>query len=161
MALDGENRKYEHKYGFRMRIEGVEVGSFNKCSELSAEVAKILIREGGGTVADITLGLVTIPDVTLERGAVAADTDLYNLFRQSVDLVADKGVPVNQAKFNMDIVVTDRAKNEEKSWACTGCLVTKYVAGEWDNDADELTMEKVTIAVTDWQLILGGAPVGV
>lgn len=146
-------RKYQHKYAFRLRIDGVVVANFAKCSELSAEIEKILIREGGGTVADHALGLVTIPDLTLERGAVTADRDLYNLFSRAVNLVADQGSNEEDVKFNMDIIVLDRAKNREMAWACYDCLPVQFTAGEWDNTASEITTTMLKVAVRAWEPI--------
>lgn len=153
MAIKGESRKYETKYGFRVKIDGVEVAHFNKCSELSSEIEKILIREGGGTVGELQLGLVNVNDITLERGAVSSDTDLYDWFKEAVDLVANKGIPDEDAKRTMDIIGLGRDDIPVIRWRCFGCLPLMFTAGEWDNDASEINVTKVKLGVTSFERV--------
>ena len=153
MAIKGESRKYESKYGFRVKIDGVEVAHFNKCSELSAEIEKILIREGGGTVGELQLGLVNVNDITLERGAVSTDTDLYDWFKKAVNLVANKGIPDADVKESKDIIGLGRDDLPVIRWRCFGCLPLMFVAGEWDNDASEVNVTKIKIGVTSFERV--------
>lgn len=153
MAIKGESRKYETKYGFRVKIDGVEVAHFNKCSELSAEIEKILIREGGGTVPVQQLGLATVNDITLERGSVSADEDLYNWFNEGIDLISNRGLPEENVYRTMDIIALGRDDLPVARWRCFDCLPLMFVGGEWDNDASEINVTKLKVGVTRFKKV--------
>lgn len=153
MAIKGESRKYETKFGFRVKIDGIEVASFKTCSELAAEIEKIEIREGGGTVATHQLGLVSVSDITLERGAVSTDTDIYDWFQEAVNLVANKGIPDADVKRTMDIIGLGRDDIPVIRWRCFACLPLMFVAGEWDNDASEINVTKLKLSVERFERV--------
>ena len=146
MAVAGAPRSFEDKYKFTVEINGVAHAKFNKCSELSAELDKIEYREGGDlrpTVKDP--GLLNFTDVTLERGAVAIDSDLYDWFEETVDYATNTGAVGPTFKRDFDIVARDRDGTELKRWRCTNAWPVKFTAGEWDNDASEKTVEMITL----------------
>lgn len=129
------------------------MGAFQSCSEISAEIETVEYREGGATVAKKSYGLVTIPDITLERGYVAKDSELYNLFDRAIDLVADRGLNEEKICVNMEIYVLDREKNEESRFALYNCLVKSYMVGGWDNSSSDILMTSLTLSVESWEEI--------
>lgn len=153
MPVVGAPRVYEDKFKFIVEIDGVTHAGFNKCSELSAEIDKIEYREGGRLTAHKSPGLVNLTDITLERGAVADDSDLYQWFEEVVDLVANTGEVEDSFRRNFDIVILDRDNQPLKRWRCRDSWPTKFVAGDWDNDASEKTIEMVTITIDSFERV--------
>ncbi len=136
---------FHKKFKFRVEIGGFAVGAFQKFSELSMETGIVEYREGGCLVADKSPGLTNATDVTLERGVVN-DSDFKNWFLQVTDPAADVGISPEEQRRTIDIVQLDRANAEVRRWRLFACWPSKYVAGEWDNDAEENTIEMLTLA---------------
>lgn len=152
MPIRGNPRSYHKKFAFVVEIEGVEFAGFNKCSELEAEIAKIEQYEGGALTPDKSPGRVTVSDVTLERGATQ-DTDLYAWWQDVVRISANSGLIDNLYKRDVEIVQLDRDGTVLRRWSLTGCWPTKFVAGAWDNDADENVIEMLTLTLDAFDLI--------
>jgi phage tail-like protein len=151
----GKPRTFDKKFKFVVEIDGVGWAGFQKASELSAEVAEIVYHEGGSLLAHKDPGRVTISDVTLMRGATR-DEDLWNWFKQVVDQTASggggaggEGAGVVDPDFrrNAEIVQLNRDGTELRRWPLEGCWPKKFVAGDWDNEADENVIEQVTLSV--------------
>lgn len=147
MTILGEPVDHHHKYSFIVEIDDFNRAAFTKCSALEAEIAKILIWEGGSLVARKEPGRVTFSDVTLERG-VTDDPECYRWFQDCYSAVKDTGKASPEFIRNADIVVLDRDRTELLRWTLEESWVTKFVAGEWDNEADEATMESITLTFT-------------
>lgn len=157
MAAVGAPRSFENKFAFTVEVDGVTHAGFNKCSEISAEFDKVEHREGGSLIPNKSPGLLNWADVTLERGAVIADSDLYDWFEETGD--SAQGVAINAGeasglglndndyKRNFDVVKRDRNGAELGRVRVFGAWITKYVFGEWDNDTSEKTIEMVTLAI--------------
>lgn len=143
MAIYGVERVYFKKFKFVVEILGVKYAGFKSCSEIAFEVAKIEQWEGGSLIPNKSPGRVTIPDVTLERGATA-DIELYTWMQQVVAMDAILLEP--QHKRTIDVVQQDRKGNPVRRWTLVGAWPTKFVGGAWDNGSDENTMESVTLA---------------
>ena len=154
MPIVGSPRTFYDRFKFLVIVDGLFSAGFNKCSELSVEAAKIEYSEGGALIPDKSPGRLTFSDITLERGATD-DADLYQWMLQ----VANAGIlsaivpgagfggglPTPQYKRTLDIVQQDRDGTVLVRWRCFNGWPTKFVAGEWDNDADEKTIEMVTL----------------
>lgn len=153
MPIVGAPRVFEDKFKFIVEIDGVVHAGFNKCSELSAEIDKIEYREGGRLTSHKSPGLVNITDITLERGAVTDDSDLYDWFTTVVDIVANTGSLEDSFRRNFDIVVRDRNNQPLKRWRCRDAWPMKFVGGDWDNDASEKTMEMVTLTFDSFERV--------
>ena len=145
MALTGEPRTFHDKFLFTVEIDGVAHAGFQRCSEIRAEVAKIEHYEGGSPIPDKSPGRVTVPDVTLSRGATR-DKDLYDWYLQVLDASAGTGQATPQFKRNIDVVQKDRAGNELERWRLFGAWPTAFSAGDWDNTADDHVIESLTLA---------------
>lgn len=149
MALIGKTRNFYDKFKFIVEIDGVQYAGFAKCSELSIEVEKIEHREGGGLLAHKSPGNITVPDITLERGATD-DLDLYSWFEDVAKVAAGiggAGAIADDYKRNVDIVQLNRDDSVRQRWACTGVWPNKFVAGEWDSGSSEKLIEKVGLVV--------------
>lgn len=155
MPAVGAPRSFEKKFKFTIEIDGITHAGFQKCSELAAEAAKIEYREGGALIPNKSPGLVTFDDLTLERGAVASDSDLYNWFTEVVDVAANTGLIDNDYKRDLDIVLSDRDGTELKRWRVVNAWIQKFTAGAWDNEADEVTMEMVVLTYDYFTRVTG------
>lgn len=144
MSILGAPKTYQHRYRFVVEIDDFARAAFTKCSALEAEVAKVETWEGGALTAHKEPGRVTYSDVTLERGATE-DEDAYTWFKQVVAAYKDAGLVSPEFYKNVDIVQQDRAGNEVRRWSLEEAWPVKFVAGEWDNEADETVIEMLTL----------------
>ena len=80
MAVIGNPRSFHKKFKFIVEIDDVGHAGFQKCSELSVEVANVQYFEGGSLIPNKSPGRLTFADVTLERGATQ-DRDLFDWFQ--------------------------------------------------------------------------------
>ena len=142
----GTPRTFHKKFKFLFEIDDFSFFGFQKCSELSAEIAKIEYYEGGALLPNKSLGRGTVADVTIERAATA-DGDLWNWFSECIDLVTQTGLVEPAYKRDGDLVQLDRDGSELRRWTTTGMVPIKFVAGAWDNEADENVMESATIMI--------------
>lgn len=153
-AIIGSAKKFFRKYSFQVQIPGFLNTGFQDCSELKHDVAKIQYYEGGA-IAPIQLpGRVTIPDVTLSRGATE-DPDMYNWAAEVVDILKNGGLVDPKYKRVCDIVQVDRDSTTILArWRLFGAWPVTFTAGSWDNNADELVMEVLGLAVDAYTKIL-------
>ena len=147
MPAPGANRIVLKKAFFTVEIEGIIHGKFTSCTEIAPEVEEIIYREGGDlapTVKDP--GLYNVPDVTLARGAVPQDSDLFDWFSEVVDFATDAGLLNPNFKKNVDVVVRDRDKSELLRYRLYDAWPKKVVVGDWDS-VSEMVVESVTLSV--------------
>jgi phage tail-like protein len=151
MTVFGTPRTFSKKFKFVVEIDGVINAGFQKCSELSVEVANIQYYEGGSLTPNKSPGRLTFADVTLERGATQ-DRDLFDWLAQVANAAANAGLNEPGFKRNLDIVQQDRDGSTLRRWRLSGAWPVKFVAGEWDNEADENVIESVTLTYDFFQL---------
>jgi len=144
MPVIGTPRTFHKKFKFVVEIDGVASAGFQKCSELSVEVANVQYSEGGALIPNKSPGRLTFADVTLERGATQ-DQDLFDWMTQVADASANAGLNEPEFKRNLDIVQQDRDGSELRRWRLNNAWPVKFVAGDWDNEADENVIESVTL----------------
>jgi phage tail-like protein len=144
MAIIGTPRSYFKKFKFIIECDGIVHAGFQKCSELSAEVAKVEYYEGGALIPNKSPGRLTFSDITLERGATI-DQDLFKWFQDVANTASGLGLLDPDYKRNLDIVQQDRDGTTLRRWPIVGAWPTKFVAGEWDNESDENVIESVTL----------------
>jgi phage tail-like protein len=152
MALTGAARPVNVRYKFTIEIDDFTSFAFNKMGELSFEVAQIDYFEGGAITPIKIPGRVTVSDVELSRGA-GLDQEMWNWAKQVVDLLKGGGLVQDDYKRNFDLVQRDRTGAEVYRWACKGAWPKKFVAGEWDNDSDEPTIQMLTLAIDTFELV--------
>ena len=151
MPVIGNPRTFHKKFKFIVEIDGVASAGFQKCSELSVEVANVQYYEGGALIPNKSPGRLTFADVTLERGATS-DKDLFDWLTQVADAAANAGLNEPEFKRNLDIVQQDRDGSTLRRWSLTGAWPVKFVAGDWDNEADENVIESVTLTFDFFEL---------
>jgi len=144
MSVIGTPRTFHKKFKFIVEIDGIAAAGFQKCSELSVEVANVEYYEGGALIPQKSPGRLKFADVTLERGATS-DEDLFEWLSEVADAAANAGLVEPDFKRNLDIVQQDRDGSTLRRWRLTGAWPVKFVAGEWDNNADENVIESVTL----------------
>jgi len=151
----GTQREYFPKHQFLVDIgPGISAG-FQKCSELSAEVAKIEYWEGGSIIPWKLPGRVTFADVTLERGA-STSRAFYDWMILTVNASRGEfptrgvGAKTDSYMRNATVYQMDRdGQTELCVWDLFHCWPQKFVAGEWDATADEAVIESLTLTF-DW-----------
>lgn len=136
----GTPRTFHKRFKFLFEIDDFSFFGFQKVSELKCSVAKIEYYEGGAILPNKSLGRGQVEDITVERGATA-DGDLYNWFEECIDQVSQIGLVEPNYKRDGDIVQLDRDGSELRRWTCTGLAPIEFVAGMWDNEADENVIE--------------------
>jgi phage tail-like protein len=158
----GVVRSFHKKFKFLCEVDGFNFFGFQKCSEISAEIAKVEYHEGGALLANKGLGRITVPDVTIERAA-CADMDCWTWFKLGANLLAQTGATAPQNAKDFTTMQLDRDGTELREIPCTGGQPIKFVAGDWDNEADENVIEKLTVMIDTFDIISlqgGGAPPG-
>lgn len=153
VKLVGGQRELFPKHQFIVEIDTGWWAGFQTCSELSYEVAKIEHYEGGSAIPLKVPGRVTMTDVTLERGASTSKK-----FYEWATQIVNAGVVVEsstrgtgttyQTGFTkeVEIVQLDRdGKTVKRRWTLHKAWPTKFVAGDWDNNADEVVIESLTL----------------
>ena len=143
-AVIGNPRSFHKKFKFIVEIDSISSAKFQKCSELSSEIANVEYYEGGSLIPDKSPGRLKFADITLERGA-SKDNELFQWFQTVAKASANAGLVDAQYKRNLDIVQQDRDGTTIRRYRVTNAWPTKFVAGEWDNGADENVMESLTL----------------
>ncbi|MBU8900628.1 phage tail protein [Corallococcus sp. M34] len=144
MAVIGQPRSFHKRFKFLVEIDSVSSAGFQKCSELSVEVANVQYFEGGSLIPNKSPGRLTVSDVTLERGATQ-DHELFDWFQDVVHTASGLGLPDILYKRNLDIVQQDRDGTTLRRWSLSRAWPVKFVAGEWDNESDEVVIESVVL----------------
>jgi phage tail-like protein len=143
--VDGQSIIFHTRHSFIVEIQGIERATFSTCSELSKEIEPIEWREGGRLIPYKQAGLVSYPDVTLERGSTK-DTDLYAWSEECGNAASQAGLVAPDYKRTVDIVQLRRDRSEKVRHRLHNAFVANYVHGDWDNDANEMNVESVTLA---------------
>lgn len=158
MATIGTVRSFHKKFKFVVEIDGIQSNvtgggtGFQKCSELSVEVAKVEYSEGGSLIPDKSPGRLTFADVTLERGATSSQ-EMYDWFKSVADAASNKGLLDANYKRQVDIVQQDRDGSTLRRWRLYNAWPMKFVAGDWDNEADENVIEQVVLTYDFFELV--------
>jgi phage tail-like protein len=155
----GAPRNYHPKWKFTVRIDSISVANFQSCSELASEYGEVQQWEGGSIIPYKTPGRLTYDDITLARG-VTGSTELYDWHKAVGGSIEVGGTPAEPAfKRNLDIVQLDRTGVNVRVWRVFGCWPKRFVAGDWDNEADENVIEQLVLAYDYFQL--RSAPISV
>lgn len=142
----GNPRSFYKKFKFVVEIDGFAYFGFQKCSELTMEVGVVTHREDGTLLADKTPGVVTVPNITLERGATR-NLEMYLWFKEVVDVTSEQGNIDGQYDRDIDIVQLDRDGTEIDRWNVTAAWPRMFSAGEWDNEAEEVVITKLELVI--------------
>jgi phage tail-like protein len=146
MAIVGQPRTFDKKFAFQLHLDGFGYAGFSKCSALKIDVAQIKHYEGGTLLPQKSAGRADFTDITLERGSVRRDLDMYTWMSQVISGPANLGVKEAAYKRCGDLVQLDRDGEVLKRYSIFWAFPTSFEAGEWDNGADENVIEKLTLA---------------
>ncbi len=152
MPVIGNPRSFHKRFKFIVQADDVTSSGFQKCSELSVEIAKVEYFEGGSLIPNKSPGRLTFSDVTLERGATQ-DRDLFSWFQDVAITSSGLGLADVNYKRNLDIVQQDRDGVTLRRWSLSRAWPVKFVAGEWDNESDENVIESVTLTYDYFECI--------
>ena len=125
------------KFRFGVEIQGVVVGWFTECSELSLEREVTPYKEGG--VNDYVHQLpnrVSYSGITLKRGL--ADNVLWDWFQKGL---YDGKVELH----NISIVLYGGDRAETKRWNLVDAYPVKWTGPELKGDSDDLAIETLEI----------------
>lgn len=158
----GEKRKLHEKFKFLVFSGEFGTAKFQKMGELSKEFAEIQYFEGGALIPIKDPGRLTYADTTLDRGS-SQDYDFHNWAdRVANAAVGDGGQGLVAPDFKTDdfsVRQLDRDNSTLREWDMIGVWAKKYVAGDWDNTADEVVIEMLTLSYDYY--IPGGAGGGI
>jgi phage tail-like protein len=160
IKLLGSQRQLFPKHQFLVDVKEDMSQGFEKCSELSFDVAKIDYWEGGSMIPWKVPGRVTFADVTLTRGACTS-IEFYEWATQvanaSVGLFPTRGWGMPTPGYivpSIRIKQLDRdGKSVLRAWEVHNAWVQKFIAGEWDNSADGVVIESMTLAYDYFELV--------
>ena len=151
MAILGNARSFFRRHSFVLEVQNLGRVGFSKCSELSVEISKIEHWEGGSVIPQKVPGRLTFSDITLERGATS-DRGLYEWLSEVVQLTSGLGLTDHAYKRSLDLVQLDRDSAVVRRWSIYNAWPTKFVAGDWDNTADEVLIEAVSLTYDYFEL---------
>lgn len=141
-VIAGTFRNFYKRFSFVVEINGVPTAGFRSVSEVAIEVAVVAQREGGSLIPNKSPGLVTVPDITLMRGATD-DLDMWQWMQQ---VVASDAIIIDpDHKRTIDIVQQNRRGDELRRWSLFNAWPVRFKAGDWDNEADENVIEEVVL----------------
>lgn len=155
MPIIGQPRTFHKKFKFVVEVDGLGHSGFQKCSELSVEVANVQYFEGGSLIPNKSPGRLTFADVTLERGATQ-DRDLFDWLQDVAVTSSGLGLADLAYKRNLDIVQQERDGTTLRRWSLSHAWPVKFVAGDWDNGSDENVIESVTLTYDYFELVSSG-----
>lgn len=138
---------YLLKAPFQLSIGGVVRAGFMKCSELGDETDVVEIREGANPYPITQPGNSKIKEVTLERGMVAEDFDLWGWREQVANSRTQRGVVEFQFKKDIDLTQFNNARVARNKWRMKRCWPKEYAAGDLDTSASEVQIERVVLVV--------------
>lgn len=152
MPVIGNPRSFHKKFKFIVEIDDVGHAGFQKCSELSVLEVLDVGDLGGSLIPNKSPGRLTFADVTLERGATQ-NRDLFDWFQDVAITSSGLGLTDIKYKRNLDIVQQDRDGTTLRRWSLSRAWPVKFVAGDWDNEADENVIESVTLTYDFFELV--------
>jgi phage tail-like protein len=151
-GIIGTPRSFHKRFKFRVEVDGLGSAAFRTCSDIAIELATVEHREGGVLIPDKSPGLATVDDVTLERGATM-DRDLYDWLLQVANIAANGGEVDARYKRMIDVVQYDRDNTVLRRWRLHNAWIKRFVAGAWDNEADENVIETCVLVYDFPELI--------
>ena len=150
----GQPRNFYKKFKFTVEIDGLTYAGFSSMSELKQSVGVVEHREGGTLLADKTPGLVTVDNVTLERGATK-DRELWEWWREVVKTSNAQGTSLAESRFARSgaLVQQDMDGSVLMRWNLSNTWPMSFSAGEWDNSAEEVVLHSVELVIENFEPI--------
>lgn len=153
-GIIGSPREFHRKFMFLVEIAGIRNAGFQDFSELAIETANIAYYEAGAKVPLNLPGRSQVSAPTLARGASTGDGDLHDWALQVVNIATNGGLVDPRYKRTVDLVqLSMDGVTVIRRLRMFGAYPEKYVFGAWDNNADELTIESLTLRIDAVQKI--------
>jgi phage tail-like protein len=146
MSIVGSVKSFNKKHLFRVEIDGFVSAAFSKISAPECEVGESKHYEGGTSIPNKSAGRLDFKDITLERGSTQSDLDSYAWFVQVANAPANVGGLDVVYKRHLDIVQLDRTGLPISRWSLFNAWPKMYSPGEWDNNTDDVLIEKMVLA---------------
>jgi phage tail-like protein len=151
----GAATTFHDSFRFIVQIEGVTRAKFRSVSEITMTHEDIDHWEGGRAIAYKSPGRVTVDDVTLERGVIDNDDDLYFWFITTTDVNVDSplgagigtglGLDDEAYKRDVDIVQLKRDGTPRKRIRLVNAYPKTVTLGSMNNEEDAKTIESVVL----------------
>lgn len=133
-------KKYRLTYTFRVEIDGIQVGGFDKVSGLGLDFTTNTFYEGGSPDPYVFPGRNKPKDVTLSKG-VEIESELWEWVKEHKN--------GEDAIRNLSIYYTDRVGNDLFRYDLTGCTPKDYTGGDLNANEESVLLETLVISVTD------------
>ncbi len=126
---------------FGLEIEGESVGTFRKCTGITNknEIITETKVKGGKTVVQKQPGLLSVGDITLERGY----TDNMDLYKWREEIVKGK---VSSNRKDCSVVVYNTQDEEVARFNIFDCWPAELSGPELDASSNDVAIEKVVLA---------------
>ncbi len=142
-----------HKKGlFVIEIDGIERAEFARCSPFRMTATNIEYKEGGRQHPHNAPGGVTFEPITVERGA-CDDFDLYNWMKYTYDAASGVGEVGEDLFRSFDVVQLNRRREEVERHSVLDGYCSEFDSGDWDNDANEVRIERAVITIDSWEKV--------
>lgn len=146
--LQGQHRQLFGRFKFRVDINGFTSAAFQTASGLKYNIAKIEYWEGGALAAFKEPGRVTFDDLALERG-ISFDLDFYDWVKEVVDIVkfSPGGGGTVSPKYKKNLIVKQLERDNKTViiYDVRSAFPIEWSPGDFDNTADELSMDMLTL----------------
>lgn len=131
-------------FKFKVLIPGFASAGFSRVSGLNDETEIVEYREGidGATMRKLT-GLTTYEDIVLEKGK--STNEDFQIWRNMVQEVEERGLPDNSYRRNMTIQLLDRTGAVAKQWVVKNAWPTKLEHGDLDGSSSDVLLETLTV----------------
>ncbi|MCP4603498.1 MAG: phage tail protein, partial [Proteobacteria bacterium] len=130
-----------------VEIDDISQAGFQKCSELSVEIANVQYFECGA----LEPGATHLPR-RHPRARRHPGPRLFGWFSEVAITSSGLGLNDPNYKRNLDFVQQDRNGTTLRRWSLTGAWPVKFVAGEWDSESDENIIESVRLVFDYFEL---------
>ena len=157
----GNIRRFDLKYAFEVRIDGLTDLAFATCSEPSVAIGEAMLWQGGSQIPIKEPTRLTFNDVTLERGS-CRDIQIYQWFESVGNAAIRSGAAGTGAgtaqsplyKRNAEIYQKDRLGSYKEGIRLFNAFPKEYSVGDFSNDADEFRIERLVLSYDYFKRII-------
>jgi phage tail-like protein len=140
-------------WNFKIRVPGVGSASFKTAKGFKASVEIIDFREGGDNHASKKFpGRPTFDNLTLERGVISRNSELYTLFRQVYDVGTNIG---REPRVTILLDVLGRDNTTLATFKWVKAIVASVEFDDLDaTSSGEIFLERIEFAVEGFEKLL-------
>jgi len=140
--LQAKDSPYSN-FNFVVVIDGARLGGFTEVSGLATENEVVEYRDGSdvGAVIRKIPGVARFSNITLKRGIIAGDTDLWDWRQMVID------GDIEGARKNGSIIMYDKDLNPVAKWNFVNAWPAKIATpSRKSSDGKDAVVEELTIA---------------